>query len=223
MPFIIDPSNYPEKKLPDSTGWEEIDKDDFNYYRSKFYKRHTGLDLCARIDFKEESKTITLPIHVIKALQRIVLEKDLQSYLVAHYICDPGPDFGNLRLAFVTKRKKGLDDKADKLVSWSDFDSLGNDTTDFQVIKSGMTNYDQRKSFIFNKFENEEFEIDKKGRAHLINKQLVDFFAYSSKLYLCFIKDEIGLSVAFSQKDLDSVPLVFDDGIYDHGGACCPI
>jgi len=226
MSSIINPSD----KNPDpSPNWKRINPYDFIVYSEEFKKRHFGLSGCAKINWKEETELTEISGESLKALKTLVVDAKAGHYFVSQFICDSEAEgFGNLRLAFCIKQKKSDTEKADTIISCSQYDSKGDlfllDLKDFKELKEKMANYYKRKSYIYHTYQNEEFEIDKRGRAHEINSEIQTFFNSIKSLYTCFICDEIGLSPAFSEVALKSDSSInLDDPIYDHGSGCCPI
>lgn len=215
MPFIVDPEKF---LTPIEGDWERIELEAFLRYRKNFVERHEGLRGIPKIDVDAEIKKIVLPQKTVKFIQGLLENFIEGEYLVGQYIC--GADYSNLQIAFCKKVKKSDAQTRDTLLGKEFCDSQGN-SLDKNGLKTGMANFHNRKGAIFDS-GNEEFEIDKKGRAHGINKSVETFFKTDTPIYVYYIIDSIGLSFAFSQLDLEMQGLV-DDGIYDHGSGCCPI
>lgn len=222
--------NSSDKTPDESSNWKKIDPYDFIVYREKFITRHSGLEGCAKINWKEETDLTEISGDSLTALKSLIVDARPGHYFVAQFICDSEIEgFGNLRLAFCIKQKKTDAEKADPIISCSQYDSKGNKlflqgSLGFKELNEKMLNYYRRKSYIYTIHKNEEFEIDKRGRAHEINSEIQTFFNDIKSLYTCFIYDEIGLSPAFSELEIKFDSLISpDDPIYDHGSGCCPI
>jgi hypothetical protein len=223
MPFIINCNKYVGTPTPT---WDELDYEDFKYFQSLFGRRHTGLAACAAIDYIMESKGFEISEGAVTALKREI-PINQGKYFVAQFMCNEkglasNPDFAELRLGFCIKTRRKNKGKQDPIKVVIDKDSSGKNLTR-AGLKKGVSNFLGRKRFIFDDHENELFESDRLGRAHLIDEDLINFFSTTTKLYAYFIIDNQGLSIAFSQEeDVDKEWLEIVKA-YDHGTACCPI
>lgn len=225
MPFIIDSQEYVKKNTALPT-WDELDYEDFKHYRRKFRKRHDGLRGCAQIDYAFETKAFEIPKGTLDLLKsEIPNYKNM--YFVAQFMSNEkrstsSPDFAGLRLGFCVKTRRIKPDPVDFINHVIKMDSSGN-ALDRVSLTKGVSNFIDRKRFIFDTHKNELFEEDRLGRAHLIDDNLLGFFATAVNLYAYFIIDNQGLSIAFSQgKDIDKKWTAAIKA-YDHGTACCPI
>lgn len=223
MAFIINRNKYVGAPTPT---WVELDYDDFKYYRRLFSRRHDGLDDCGKVDHileKEGFKIFQEAVDILK----MEIPKHPGKYFVAQFMCnergeEEKADFSGLRLGFCIKERRINRGKQDHIKVVIKKDSSGNDINK-AGLKKGVSNFLHRKRFIFDDHENELFEADGLGRAHLIDADLINFFSTADKLYGYFIIDNQGLSIAFSQvKDVDVEWLDIVQA-YDHGTACCPI
>lgn len=215
MPFIFKPS---ETKIESMDDWEKIDSKDLVIYRLHFEKRHLKLRAYQKLDYTADFDEIELDIQSFKNL---ILNAQIGHYLVAHYICDSAH---RLSLAFCIKSKKSGSQTEDPIASRI-FTHKGI-PIDLDDLNYGIGSYLKRKQAILRE-GNQEFEKDALGRAHQINQPLKDCIKQvNSNMYLYFIYDKLGLSVAFSEDAIDfdqSISIKPEIPVYDHGSACCPI